>query len=75
MYSQCLSEIVTNSLVGTGKNYHSQVFSEECKHIVKEKKMPEHIIDKIEISYDDSNNVDFKQFIKYLYNSYTKINF
>ena len=75
MYSQCLSEIVTNSLVGTGKNYHPQVFSEECKHIVKEKKMPEHIIDKIEISHDDSNNVDFKQFIKYLYNSYTKINF
>ena len=36
-----------------GKNYHSQVFVEEYKHLVKEKKISEYITDDIEISYDD----------------------
>ena len=31
------------------------MFLEECKYIVQEKKMPEYIIDKIEILYDDSD--------------------
>ena len=31
------------------------MFLEECKYIVQEKKMPEYIIDEIEISYDDSD--------------------
>ena len=39
----------------TGKNYYPQVFLEECKYIIKEKKMPEYITDKIEISSDDSD--------------------
>ena len=34
----------------TGKNYYPRVFLEECKYIVKEKKMPEYISDEIEIS-------------------------
>ena len=34
----------------TDKNYYFQVFLEECKYIVKEKKMPEYITDDIEIS-------------------------
>ena len=34
--------------------YHHQVFLKECKHVVKEKKMPEYITDDIEISSDDS---------------------
>ena len=36
----------------TGKNYYSQVFLEECKYGVKEKKMPEYITNEIEISCD-----------------------
>ena len=28
---------------------------EKCKHVVKEKKMPDYITDKIEISSDDSD--------------------
>ena len=35
-----------------GKNYYPQLFSEECKYVVKEKKMPKCIIDDIEISSD-----------------------
>ena len=36
----------------TGKNYYSQVVLEECKYVVKEKKIPEYIIDDIEIPSD-----------------------
>ena len=31
------------------------MFLKECKHVAKEKKMPEYIIDDIEISLDDSD--------------------
>ena len=36
--SQCifLSVTLINSVFRTGKNYHCQVFLEECKYIVKE---------------------------------------
>ena len=34
----CLSVILIDSVFGTGKNYYPQVFLEECKYIVKEKK-------------------------------------
>ena len=37
------------------KNYYLQVFLEECKYVVKEKKMLEYITDDIEISPDDSD--------------------
>ena len=47
------------SVFRTGKNYYSQVFLEECKYVVKEKKMPKYIIDDIEISSDsDRENSD-----------------
>ena len=39
-----------NSVLRTGKNCYPQVFLEECKYVVKEKKMPEYITDDIEIS-------------------------
>ena len=54
----CLSVILINFVFTTGKNYYPQVFLEECKFGVKEKKMPEYIIDDIEISSDDSNTED-----------------
>ena len=38
-----------DSIFRTGNNYHPQVFLEECKYVVKEKKMLKYIIDKIEI--------------------------
>ena len=39
----CLSAILINSVFSTGKNYHPQVFAQECKYVIKEKKMPEYI--------------------------------
>ena len=33
-----LSEILIDSAFRTGKNYYPQVFFEECKYVVKEKK-------------------------------------
>ena len=48
-----------SSVFRTGKNYYPQVFLEECKYIVKEKKIPKYIIDDIEISFDfDRENSD-----------------
>ena len=45
----------------TGKNYYPQVFLEECKSLVKEKKIPKHIIDGIETFSDsDRKNSDEK---------------
>ena len=48
----CLSVILIDSTFRTGKNYYLQVFLEEFKSVVKEKKMPEYIIYDIEISSD-----------------------
>ena len=39
----CLLVILTNSVVRTGKNYYPQVFLEECKYVVNEKKMLQYI--------------------------------
>ena len=54
-----LSVILIDSVFRAGKNYYPQVFLEECKYFVKEKKMLECITDTIEISSDsdreDSN--------------------
>ena len=51
----CLSVILMNFLFRTGKNYYSQVFLEKCKHVVKEKKVPEYITDDIKIFSEDSD--------------------
>ena len=48
-----------NSVFRTDNNYYPEVFLEECKFIIKEKKIPKHIIDNIEISSDsDRENSD-----------------
>ena len=44
-----------NSVFRACRNYYSQVFFEECKYIVEEKKIPEYIIDDIEIYSDGSD--------------------
>ena len=41
-----------DSVFRTGKNYYPQVFVEEYKYVVKEKKMSRYIADDIEISSD-----------------------
>ena len=41
-----------NSVFRTGKNYSPQVFFEERKYVVKEKKMSEYLTDDIEVSFD-----------------------
>ena len=42
-----------DSVFRTAKNYYPQVFLEECKYVVKQKKMAEYITDDIEISWED----------------------
>ena len=55
----CLSVILIDSEFKTGKNYYPQVFLEECKQVIKEKKIPKYIIDDREISSDsDRENPD-----------------
>ena len=48
----CLSVILIDSVFRTGKSYYPQVFLEECKYDVKEKKIPNYIIGNVEISSD-----------------------
>ena len=49
-----LSVILINSVFRTGQNYYLQVILEECKYVVKEKRMPKYITEGIEISFDES---------------------
>ena len=48
----CLSAILINSVFRKGKNDYFQVFLEECKYVVKEKKMAKYITGDIQISSD-----------------------
>ena len=48
----CLSVSLIDSVFRVGKNYFPQVFLEECKYVVKKKKIPKYIIDDLEISSD-----------------------
>ena len=48
-----------DSVFRTDKNYYPQVFLEECKYVVKEKRIPKYIIDDTKISSDsDRENSD-----------------
>ena len=59
----CLSVNVINSVFRTDNNYYPRVFLEECKHVVKEKAMPEYITDDTDISSDsDRENSNEKNF-------------
>ena len=46
-----------DSVFRKGKNYYPQVFVEECKYVVKEKKMPEYITVNIEVSSDTDRDI------------------
>ena len=50
-----------DSTFRTGNNYYPQRFLEECKYIVKERKMSEYITDNTEISSDDSDRGDYNE--------------
>ena len=50
-----LSVILIDSVLRTGENYYRQVYLEEFKTTIKEKKIPNHVIDNIEI-YSDSDS-------------------
>ena len=41
-----------DSVFRTGKNHYPRFFLEECKYVVKEKRIPEYITDDIEILSD-----------------------
>ena len=66
----CLSVVLIDSVFRTGNNYYLQVFLEEFKYVVKEKKMSEYIIDETEIpdkensdkENSDEGNSDEKKF-------------
>ena len=48
-----------DSIFKTGKNYYPQLFLEECKYVIKEKKIDNYITDDVEISSDsDEDNSD-----------------
>ena len=44
-----------DSAFRTGKVYYPEVFLEECKYVVKGRKMPKYTIKDIEISSDESD--------------------
>ena len=44
----CVSVILIDSVFRTGKNCYCQMFSEQCKYVVTEKRMTEYITDDIE---------------------------
>ena len=46
--------ILIDPVIKTGKNYSLQVFLEECKSVIKEKKIPKYIIDDVEFSSDSN---------------------
>ena len=48
----CLSVILIGFVSKIGKNYYFQVFLEDCKYIVKGKKLVRHITNDLETSSD-----------------------
>ena len=70
--------VSSNSVFRTGNSYFPQVFLEQCKYVVKEKKMFEYINDNIEISSDredsDEENSNKKNSDEENYNEENYIN-
>ena len=54
----CLSVIWLDFIFKMGKNYYPQVFLEECKYVITEKKINNSITDDAEISDSDKDNSD-----------------
>ena len=60
----CLSVILFDSVLRTGKNCYPKVFLEEYKYVVKEKKTSKYIIEDIGISPDVSDKEDSEKNLK-----------
>ena len=58
----CLSMILIDSVFRTGKNYYPQLFLEECKYVVKEKKIHNYIID--DVKYILIKKILMRKFLK-----------
>ena len=56
----CLSVILIDTVFRTSKNYYPHIFLEECKYVVKEKKMSKYITDDIGISSDSDREDSYK---------------
>ena len=50
-----------DSVYRKDKDYYPQLFLEECKYVIKEKKMSKFITDDIEISCNDSDRENFDE--------------
>ena len=57
------SVILIESVFRTGNNCYPQVLSEECKYVVKEKKIPEYISDETETSSDSDREDSDEEFL------------
>ena len=69
----CLSAIMIGSVYRKVENYHPQVLLEECKYVVKEKKMSKFITENTEISSDEVSYI--KNFYKFFNLRARKFNF
>ena len=54
----CLSGKLIDLVYRKDKNFYLKIFSEQCKYVVKEKKISKFITDNIEIFSDDSDKED-----------------
>ena len=59
----CLSVTLINFVFRTGKNYYPQVFLEECKYVVKEKKVPKILMKKILMKKIPMKKILMKRFL------------
>ena len=53
--------IFLDSIFRTGKNYYPQVSLEECKYVIKEKKIHKYIIDDVKLSSDSDKETLLKK--------------
>ena len=65
----CLSTILIDFVSRTGENYYPQLFLEECKFVVKEKKILEYMTDDIEIYSDDCDRAFSDEEVSHKQNS------
>ena len=57
----CVSVIFIDSGFWIGKNYYPQVFLEECKYVVEDKKIPKCITDDIDISSESNEETSHEE--------------
>ena len=48
--------ILIDPVFSAGKNYYPQIFLQECKYIIKEKKISNYIIDDVEITNEKNSD-------------------